>query len=67
MFHATNKPFVNDTKNPIELLIENGADIHSMDDYSLRYASQTGHIDVVKYLLKKGAKIHKINYYYLYY
>ena len=31
-----------------------GADIHSNNDYAIRYASQQGHLDVVKYLVELG-------------
>jgi hypothetical protein len=39
-------------------LVEIGVDIHSYDEYALRYAVECGHLEVVKYLVKYGANIH---------
>ena len=35
-----------------------GADIHAMEDYSLRNSAKNGHLEVVKYLVEKGANIY---------
>ncbi len=35
-----------------------GDNIHTDDDYALRYSSQNGHLDIVKYLVDLGANIH---------
>jgi hypothetical protein len=42
----------------IKYLVENGADIHSCDDYALGCASYFGRLEVVKYLIDNGANIH---------
>ena len=39
------------------------ANIHSNNEYALRYAAENGHINVVKYLVEKGADIHANNEY----
>ena len=33
-----------------KLYLKNGADIHAMNDYALRWASNNGHLEVVAYL-----------------
>jgi ankyrin repeat protein len=33
-------------------------DIHADNDYALRWSSQNGHVEVVKFLIEKGANIH---------
>ncbi len=41
--------------------LKNGANIHARNDYALRYSSENGHIEVVKYLVElkpDGANIH---------
>ena len=38
-----------------------GADIHSFDDYAVRWASYNGQLDVVRYLANNGANIHADN------
>ena len=35
-----------------------GADIHAMEDLALSWASENGHLEVVKYLVERGADIH---------
>ena len=40
-----------------------GVDIHALDDYAVRNASQNGHLDVVKYLISVGANIYASNNY----
>ena len=42
-------------------LIKNGADIHTDNDYALRWSVVHGHLDIVKYLLENGANIHADN------
>ena len=44
-----------------QLLLEEGADIHALNDRALCWASRKGHLDVVKYLVEKGADIHANN------
>jgi len=39
----------------VKKAIEIGADVHAHDDYALREASEKGHYDVVKFLLKNSA------------
>ena len=38
----------------VKRLIENGADVHTCDNYPLRMAAIEGHLDIVKYLIRKG-------------
>jgi ankyrin repeat protein len=45
----------------VKFLLENGADIHAMDDETLRWSAKNGHIDVVKFLVENGADIHAMN------
>ena len=49
----------------LKSLIKEGADIHTNDDYVLRWAAESDHLDVVKYLVKNGADIHAWNDYVL--
>ncbi len=42
----------------VKYLVEQGADIHTCDDYSLRSASCYGHLNIVRYLIENGADIH---------
>jgi hypothetical protein len=41
-------------------LINQGANIHTENDYALRSASYKGRLEVVKYLIGKGADIPKL-------
>lgn len=56
---------VNNELDVVKVLIEgddNGipyADIHHNDNYPLRAASLKGYIDIIKYLVKKGARSYK--------
>ena len=45
----------------VKYALENGANVHTIDDYALRWASQNGHYDIVKLLLDYGADIHTDN------
>lgn len=42
----------------VKYLIEQGADIHIYDDYSLRLASEYEYLDIVQYSIENGANIH---------
>ena len=42
----------------IKYLIKQGANIHTNDDFALRYNASKGHLNIVKYLIKNGANIH---------
>jgi len=42
----------------IRKLLEQGADIHTVDDYVVKWASENGHFETVKLLIKHGANIH---------
>jgi|SRR3989338_961544 len=45
----------------VKFLIENGADVHAMNDEALRWASENGHFEVVRFLVKNGANVHAMN------
>ena len=45
----------------VEYLLAAGADVHTYDDYALRWASENGHTEVVKILLAAGADVHASN------
>ena len=40
------------------LIEECGVNVHTMDDYALRWASYMGHLNVVQYLVEQGANVH---------
>lgn len=42
----------------VKKLVENGADIHSDNDFALRNASENGQLEVVRYLVENDADIH---------
>lgn len=44
--------------NYVKYLIENGWDIHYLDDLALQWAVRNGHYQIVKLLLNKGANVH---------
>jgi ankyrin repeat protein len=45
----------------VKYLVERGVDIHSGNEYALRWGSHNGHLSVVKYLVEQGANIHVKN------
>ena len=45
----------------IKELICEGADIHAREDFALRWASENGHLEIVKFLMENGADIHAEN------
>ena len=44
--------------NIVKFLISVGENIHTNDDYPLRYSANNGYLDVVKYLISVGVNIH---------
>jgi len=48
----------NGYRNIVELLINNGANIHSDNDYPFQVACANGYYDIVKFLYDNGANIH---------
>ena len=46
------------TTKVIERLIQEGADVHTREDCTLREASGNGHLEIVKLLLEHGANVH---------
>ena len=42
----------------VKPLLENGADIHVLGDYALRWASKQERLEIVQFLLENGANIH---------
>ena len=47
--------------NYVKKALEQGADVHTYDDYALQLASENGHVEVVKLLLDNGANVHANN------
>ena len=45
----------------VQFCLENGADIHALDDYTLRWEAATWNIEVVKYLVENAGNIHAKN------
>ena len=39
-------------------MLEQGADIHAQGDLALRWAAMCGRLEIVKYLIERGADIH---------
>jgi ankyrin repeat protein len=52
--------FRGETEKALEYL-DNGADIHAMNDLGLRWAIYEGNINTVKTLLDRGANVHEMN------
>ncbi len=44
----------------VSMMLSKGADVHALNS-ALRWASENGHLDVVRYLVKHGANIHANN------
>ena len=42
----------------VKLLLEHGANVHTLDYWALRIAAYNGHTEIVKLLLEHGADIH---------
>ena len=42
----------------IKQLVEDGANIHTFDDWPLSWAADRGRLDIVEFLVEKGANIH---------
>jgi len=47
--------------NVVRDLLKQGANVHTGDDWSFRWASKNGHLEVVKLLIKHGADIHAVD------
>jgi len=45
----------------VKLSVDNGADIHTSNNYAIEISSTRGQYNIVKYLLDKGADIHVDN------
>jgi hypothetical protein len=45
----------------LKWLVKNGADIHGMNGYVLRFACRIGVLEVVEYLVENGADIHALD------
>ena len=45
----------------IKMLMEAGADVHTGDDYALKWSAYNGYLEVVKYLIGAGADVHAEN------
>ena len=52
--------------NTWEYLVEHGSNVHTDNEWALRWAAGEGHLEVVKYLIERGADIHAHNDYSLY-
>ncbi|XP_075260689.1 uncharacterized protein LOC142352169 [Convolutriloba macropyga] len=55
---------INGHFDAVELLCENGANIHRRDnhgDTALRHAAAFGHLDILKFLIQKGAQLTDVN------
>ena len=51
----------NEYINVCRFMIKGGYDVHGKKDYSLRWASNYGHAEIVKELLEAGADVHAGN------
>jgi len=45
----------------VKVALKNGADIHTNDDYAVRYVCYNNSLELVKYLVENGANIHANN------
>jgi len=59
--HEVKLKYVGKVVDNIQMLIDEGADVHADNDYTLRRASLYGHLEVVKVLLENGADVHAEN------
>ncbi len=41
----------------LQLLIENGVDLHITDEYALSVSAQNGYLEIVRYLIEVGANV----------
>jgi hypothetical protein len=41
-------------------LVDQGANIHAIDDEALRLNASIGHLEMVRYLVDQGANIHAL-------
>ena len=59
--HAVNLKYIGKRSDPkiIQMLLDNGADVHTGGDYALRASSYRGLFEEVKVLLKAGADVHQ--------
>ena len=57
LYQAVEKGF----KDVVELLLNEGADVHANNDYALCCAATNGHKDVVELLLNEGVDVHVSN------
>ena len=58
--HAVNLKYIGKRSDPkiIQMLLDNGADVHADDENPLRRAAVAGHTEIVKLLLEAGADVH---------
>ena len=59
--HKVNLKYMGKLVDNIEMLINDGADVHAKGDYALRFAAKNGYHNIVKLLIKHGADIHAEN------
>jgi len=68
---VTNKNLIRYVKkgkiNIVRYLVENGVDIHALNNRALIIGAENGHLKVVRYLVENGANIHTTNDYALRY
>lgn len=51
----------NNTKQIKQLLLDPDVNIHTNNERALRWATEYGHLDVVKFLVENGANVHTTN------
>jgi len=59
--HEVKLKYVGKVVDNIQMLIDEGVDVHVDNDYALRWASRYGYSKVVKVLLENGADVHVWN------